>query len=294
VKTFFICGSQRSGTTMMRLILDSHPKIHCFGELTAYRIFEQNISHDRFPEAEAKQFEIAGFQTPIWTELFVEYESIAKFCEDSPIIFMIRNPLDCIGSMTKVGLNRMDWIIKNVYQQMLAWYFDENRTLQADFGEVLEPLFETLAAHKEKMELLLSLTENRVRAKVSLLRLPCDELFALCAVYWKYKNLAFKRMLENNYKVLGVDYNDCVIHPRKEIGIIADFIGIPWDNKLLLHHRLPHTETRVGWAIGNTRADRPIDLKSINRRKELSEKETHLINELTGEFYEQLRSLIHQ
>lgn len=38
MERFFISGCQRSGTTMLRLILESHPFIQCFDEVAGYDI----------------------------------------------------------------------------------------------------------------------------------------------------------------------------------------------------------------------------------------------------------------
>jgi Sulfotransferase family len=38
---FFILGCQRTGTTLMRLVLESHPDVFCYDELKSYAVLRQ-------------------------------------------------------------------------------------------------------------------------------------------------------------------------------------------------------------------------------------------------------------
>jgi Sulfotransferase family len=35
---FFVAGCQRSGTTLLRLVLECHPRVYCFDEAIGYRV----------------------------------------------------------------------------------------------------------------------------------------------------------------------------------------------------------------------------------------------------------------
>lgn len=49
LKPFYIIGCQRSGTTLMRLILDSHPQVSCVDESSAYDLL---LDHHLLPHEE--------------------------------------------------------------------------------------------------------------------------------------------------------------------------------------------------------------------------------------------------
>jgi hypothetical protein len=93
---FFILGCQRTGTTMLRLIMDSHPDIHCFDEWKGYSA----LLHGNY--SNTKQAKLLGFKCPDWTELFLESDIHHKILGQSQILFMLRDVRGCIASMLKL------------------------------------------------------------------------------------------------------------------------------------------------------------------------------------------------
>jgi hypothetical protein len=53
---FFILGCQRSGTTLLRLILESHPDIFCYDEIKAYAVLQGTASEPLPPACSASRF----------------------------------------------------------------------------------------------------------------------------------------------------------------------------------------------------------------------------------------------
>lgn len=93
---FFILGCQRTGTTMMRLILDSHPDIHCFDEWKGYSaLLNEDYSN-------SKNAKLIGFKCPNWTSLFLKSDQHYQMLKSYPIIFMLRDVRGCVASMLKL------------------------------------------------------------------------------------------------------------------------------------------------------------------------------------------------
>jgi hypothetical protein len=62
MRRFLITGCQRSGTTLLRLILGSHSKIYCYDEYLAYaRLRDGDAS-------EAQGYQLVGYKIPRWAE----------------------------------------------------------------------------------------------------------------------------------------------------------------------------------------------------------------------------------
>ena len=61
---FLIAGCQRSGTTLMRLLLGSHSDITCIDEILSYEV----LAGTRSSPATG----LTGFKIPVWTEQLAE------------------------------------------------------------------------------------------------------------------------------------------------------------------------------------------------------------------------------
>jgi len=116
---FFIVGCQRTGTTMMRLILDSHPDIHCFDEWNGYSF----LLDGKYPTT--KNAKLLGFKCPNWTKLFTESELHRKILGSHPIIFMLRDVRGCVASMLNLKTDDGNFF-NGVQKKVVAnWTTDE-------------------------------------------------------------------------------------------------------------------------------------------------------------------------
>jgi len=108
---FFILGCQRTGTTLIRLILDAHPEVFCYDELKGYaalqKCVQENLPHVR----------LIGFKIPRWTEqlthrvLFDEglEGPCHNFYRGERILFLQRDVRDTIASMLKLKAGESNW-----------------------------------------------------------------------------------------------------------------------------------------------------------------------------------------
>lgn len=106
---FFISGCQRSGTTMLRLALESHPAVLCADEAVGYDILvrESKGEHCEIPAKEGAT--LLGFKIPRFTEQLLwkefvdsDYGVFPSFYKDEKVIRIVRDALDVVGSMMKL------------------------------------------------------------------------------------------------------------------------------------------------------------------------------------------------
>jgi len=263
----FVLGCQRSGTTMMRLILNSHPKIKCYGERKAYSLLENY----------QKKEGIIGYQVPIWTELFSEYECIKELHEENDkIIFIFRDPKEVLASMINLGCYQKDCYendkeIKRNYlnfetvPSVNKWLKDKNRSFRERFEEEIKKY------------------ENK----------KLENIFkGIC--YWNYKNESFFEIEKYKWKILPICYEDLVCSPTTELKKIFEFLGLNWSKKVLNHHKIEHEECLPNKKmLGGTDPHRKIDAESIKKWKLiLNKEEIELIDAKTNYNYEKLNNYI--
>lgn len=148
-KPIFIIGSPRSGTTLLRLILDSHPNISC-GPETHFLVDLSKIVNARWEQVEAFGFDKAywhqkiasffdSFQTEYaqkrgkqrWAEKTPKYTTMLGFINelfpDSQMIHIIRDGRDVVTS------HRDRWGYKVAMRSINDW--KRYVTLATEFGK---------------------------------------------------------------------------------------------------------------------------------------------------------------
>ena len=223
--SFLILGCQRSGTTLLRLILETHPDIFCYDELTSYTVLEQELTVDR-PDAR-----LIGFKIPRWTEQLTRpvlvdegLESVCKnFYKGEPILFLFRDVRDTISSMLKLKTGGTSWCetwVPRIIRAKLA----QDMTFRADYSEEWKVVE---ASNKS--------------------------LVALAALYWKYKSESFFSYRAQGYPVFAISYEQLVTHPATALQSVCRRLGIPFHEDLLKHHEFGHAEVfESGLTVGNT------------------------------------------
>lgn len=250
-RRIFIVGCHRTGTTLMRLILNSHPAIHCFDEWKSYKALETGIYES------PKNPAIFGFKIPNWTDLIVDSEYHRKFYNNDPIIFMFRDVRDTIASMLRLPTGNGTWfdgVRKEIDQK---WISDSSRS-------------RFFLLHGEELKKIETLPYKDYR-KASL--------------YWRYKTSKYLDMIMLGWPVLPIRYEFLVQIPKPQLALICQFLQIEWDNKLLNHHLVEHDEVYNNYAVGNTLVDRPIESNSMAKWKNiLTVEQEHAILETAGEW----------
>jgi hypothetical protein len=236
-KRFFIIGCQRSGTTLLRLILDSHSKILCLDETMSYNALSdvaklKNIFED-YPN---KKW--IGYKTPRITEqinfpVFYDYgltNSIPNTYDNEPLLFIVRDCRDVVCSMKNLRTSETQSWLESWCIPILTYWIDNSPNFRKEFD-------------KEIQEMKKSNYQN----------------IAAAALYWKFKNSSFFRYEKLGYPIIKIKYEELVTSPKPVIENLLKFLNLEWEESVLAHNRLYHLEVdQNGFTVGNTNAHMPI------------------------------------
>jgi hypothetical protein len=260
---FFIAGCQRSGTTLLRLVLECHPQIYCLDEMAAYRA----LAADQYTIPPGKTH--VGFKVPRWTEQLgdslLEDEGLEEKAHavyrGEPIIFLLRDVRDTVASMVKLKVGDTPWLA--VYGPPIL----EAKVRQPAFGD-------------------------RYAADITRWRAAPSSLAVLGALYWKYKTAAYFDYRERGWPLCGIRYEDLVTAAEPELRRVLTCLNLPWHAALLDHPRLPHGELYAdGTTVGTTDPKRPIHGESVGQWKQvLSSEDVAIMLAIAGELNERILS----
>ncbi len=232
---FLIAGCQRSGTTLMRLVLECHPEVECRDEARSYSV----MAGSHRPIRKRPRL---GLKIPCLTEQLLEptlwdpilLPATTNRYDGEPILFLVRDVRDVVASMRALRIFGRPWLDAYLEPTLRAKLAQEVR-FAARYGAELSKAAE-------------SFHSGSVRAALS----------------WRYKNDAVARYVAASLPLLVVQYEDLVSDPRRELERVCTFLRLPWNDALLAHNRQRHGELDAqGLAIGGTDPRRAIDRHSV-------------------------------
>lgn len=266
VERFFILGCQRTGTTLLRLILEGHPDVACYDEIKGYAILQNSVA-ENFPSVR-----LTGFKLPRWTEQLTRPilfdEGAEGFCRNfyrgEKILFLHRDVRDTIASMLKLKAGASNWC------------------------ELWVPrIISSKIAREEGFR-------ERYAEELTIIEKCHARLLGLAALYWKYKTEAYSTYYAKGLPVLAVRYEDLVSDPGPVMQSVCKHLGIAFHHNLLRHNELPHTELFAnGLTVGNTDPNQPIIKDSVGQWvRFLSGQDLDLIDRIAGDTAAGLATLV--
>lgn len=251
-----IAGCQRSGTTLLGLMLDSHPLIKCIDE-TEFSNAElhEYLEHPDFHPC-------VVFKLPTYSHAVQSFDRVPGL----KVIWCIRDPRDVVLSMADLmknygSLHPLSWAN---HPACAAQEISNCCAVLGYTGEDRLPRF---------------LDEyRRIARKHPAVRNRRDAIYT-GAVCWKLKHELLPLYDAHAVPYRMLHYEDLVNDPESAVMEVLQFLGIPWHENVLNHH-LYHQ----GISVGNTRNTRPIDNRSIGKWKtELAHDELAIIRTLCAD-----------
>ncbi|MEE9304151.1 MAG: sulfotransferase [Thiotrichaceae bacterium] len=250
-----ITGCQRSGTTLLNLILDSHPEVTGIDEA----IFDSTKTDEYLNSSKYGKHVVWKLPQAV-PHIRQLYNNIKP-----KIIWCLRDPRDVVASMIKLKILTQG-------NERVSWSFHPYGG-QHELASCVPHLEMEIKDSLERYLGRYEFARNGPQAS----RTHSDAVIA-SALCWRAKNEFLKMLEKENISHSIVKYEDLITEPRHTIEGVIEHIGIPWSDNLLNHHRL-----HSGYSVGKTDNTRPIDKNNRNKWKHsLTNDDLEIIQDICG------------
>jgi len=258
VAPVFIGGAGRSGTTLLRVMLDSHPYISCGPEMKVLPL-------------------ICKFQTELKSG-FAEFLNSYQV-SDEKIDLLFRDLINGLFSSHLQANGKRRWAEKTphnlLYIRQLSRIFPEAR-----FVHVL----------RDGRDVAASLVEMQWFDIKSKQKIWYTENIRNAAIYWKeivsgIRKAAVDAGVWGRYAELR--YEDMIVDPKENLEELMNFLGEEWDDRLLDYynqvHELPEGES------SSPQVKKSLYTSSIGRWKQsFTDEDRRIFKETAGELLVEL------
>lgn len=251
-----VTGCQRSGTTLLSLVLDSHPDITSVDEA----VFDPGQLQHYLQAPEYHP--LVAFKLPTVAHNL----SFIRALPEPRLVWLLRDPRDVVTSMLALPHYRQNG-------QVIYWV-DSSLGAQREIEHCARMLGYIRGSYRSAN----LATWHRIAGIPPGQRSREHQVFA-AALCWKLKHEVLMRYPEEGIDCHRVRYEDLLLRPGETIAALAEYLGIDRDERMLRHHELHH-----GISIGNTDNSRAIDPANREKwRKALTPAEQELVRGLCDE-----------
>jgi hypothetical protein len=262
-KPFFIVGAQRSGTTLVRLLLNAHSKIAIPEEGTFWMPLLRRSKNN-------VQREIKGN----------ELENCLKYIQKNPQFQSWGlDPLNTIEKIRAQGGCTLDKIVSEFY---VAYAKSFNKDTWGDktpsFFRMV-PVLDALFPHarfihivRDGRDIYLSWRKLNIQ----------NRNISVSAFEWIYKVNKARRELESLIpeRYLEIRYEDMIAEPSKTLQRICDFLGLHYESRMLEFWK---TSNQFIGSHHSKLIFQPISSESVTKwRRELPKKEIRKFESIAG------------
>jgi hypothetical protein len=247
-KPVIVTGCHRSGTTLLGLMLDSHPQI-------------TTVDEDKFDNSKlADYMEHPDYAPCVVFKLPAEATAFRQFgvLPGLKVLWCVRDPRDQILSFRKLA-----YALVEGQPGVAGTIYDHGAMLEiARYLSFIDPQ----CGHP-------GVAEFRRIAAIPALERSRRDSFLMGALYWELKNMLPALYAAEGLPVHVVSYEALITRSRAVLEEVLGFLGLPWHEDVLRHHELHSGQ----WA-GATMGDRPVDASNAGKWKaELSAEEVDII-----------------
>lgn len=225
MKRILITGCQRSGTTLMGLIMDSHPLI-------------KNVDEAEFNSIEDLSSKLHSCAKLPQESANIDF--IKNEFEPDIVIWMVRNPFDVVKSMLSLHIKRSRTVTE-------SW---ASTFSHVEISRILQYLpNENFSEY--------SVLINRYRSILSqgALRDTENGMIISAVTCWVLKQLGLQAFRNAGMNIHVVRYEDLLLNPEPVLKSICEKAGVEYHDDMLRHHEL-HQGVSIGKTINNRAIDR--------------------------------------
>ncbi|MFQ5509651.1 MAG: sulfotransferase [Leptospirillia bacterium] len=252
-RAILITGSQRSGTTMLNLAMDSHPDVRGIDEVHFNRAqLGEYLSEPEYGPWVCFKLPVEATNLPLIRQI-----------KGVKVLWALRDPRAVTASMIKLKLvlrgQKVPWAAHPYggMQELTTWV--------NTFKNVPPDLVGTMNWFAERMTTPPG-------------EWPPDLLTTGAALCWRLKNELLKLYDRAGIDYRVVVYEKLVTRPEEELRSIFKYLGLDWHDDVLRHHEL-----HEGQSVGDTDSERAIDTTSMDKwKKQLEQPQLELIRKICG------------